>query len=295
MRPTEVTSGAKNHWPEYLIEAGGLGLFMISASGFATLLEHPASPLRHALPDSLVRRALMGVAMGLTAIALIYSPFGQRSGAHFNPAVTLTFFRLGKVAPRDLVGYVLAQFIGGALGIGIASLLLGAALAHASVHYVATLPGPNLATAFVAELVMTALLMTIVLVVSNTPRLARFTGLCAGACVALFITFEAPISGMSLNPARTFASALAARDWTALWLYFVAPPLGMLAAATIFTRLRNAPRVRCAKLQHPEHVRCIFCEYHAARRSFAPVDALTSSNPLPSPPASPRHEALRRP
>ena len=95
------------HWPEYLMEAAGLGLFMISACVFGTLLEHPASPVRAGrCPTPLVRRVLMGLAMGLTAIAIIYSPWGQRSGAHMNPAVTLTFLRLGKVAPADAVFYV---------------------------------------------------------------------------------------------------------------------------------------------------------------------------------------------
>jgi len=253
----------RSHLPEYLIEAGGLGLFMVSASAFATLLEHPASPVRQAIADPFLRRALMGLAMGLTAIALIYSPWGQRSGAHFNPAVTLTFFRLGKVALPDLAGYVVAQFLGGVGGMLAASTLLGATLAHPAVHYVVTLPGPSLFNAFLAEVCITAALMSVVLLVSNTPRLARYTGLFAGACVALFIAFEAPISGMSLNPARTFASAFVANDWRALWIYFVAPPIGMLSAATVFQKLRAAPKIRCAKLHHTSRHRCIFCEHQA--------------------------------
>jgi Major intrinsic protein len=99
----------RRHWPEYLMEAAGLGLFMVSAGMFGTLLFHPGSPLFALLPDPLVRQALMGVIMGLTAIALIYSPWGQQSGAHLNPAVTLTFWRLGKVATWGALFYVLAQ------------------------------------------------------------------------------------------------------------------------------------------------------------------------------------------
>ena len=239
---------------------------MVSASAFATLLEHPASPVRQALPDPFVRRALMGLAMALTAVLLIYYPGGQRSGAHYNPAVTLTFFRLGKVSRHDLVGYIAAQFVGGALGMTVAGLALGPLLANASVHYVATRPGmQGTLVAFTAEIGITALLMSVVLTVSNQPRIARFTGLCAGACVALFITFEAPLSGMSMNPARTFASALAAHDWTALWIYFFAPPIGMLLAATVYTTLKGRSRVTCAKLQHSSGHRCIFCEYQKAK------------------------------
>src|SRR5688500_1859179 len=112
------------HWREYLIEVAGLGLFMLSAAGFATLLEHPASPVRHALSDAFTRRVLTGLAMGPTAASLTYSPWGRRSGAHFNPAVTLTFFRLGKVSGRDTIFYIGAQFAGGVLGIAVASQLL---------------------------------------------------------------------------------------------------------------------------------------------------------------------------
>ncbi len=256
-----------HHRTEYLIEAAGLGLFMLSASAFGTLLEHPASPLRAALPDPFSRRALMGLAMAATAVGLIYSPWGRRSGAHFNPAVTLAFFRLGKVAPRDLAGYVAAQFIGGAVGMGAAALVLGRFLAHPSVHFVTTRPGAGgPPVAFAAELAMTFVLMLVVLAVSNIPRLARFTGLCAGVCLGLFITFEAPLSGMSLNPARTLASALAAHDAAGIWIYFTAPPLGMLAAAAAYRGVAGQGRVRCAKLLHTPRARCIFCEYQAARQ-----------------------------
>jgi aquaporin Z len=111
----------RHHWPEYLMEAWGLGTFMVSAGVFGTLLFHPASPVARAVPDPLALRALMGVLMGLTAVALIYSPWGRQSGAHLNPAVTLTFLRLGKVRPWDALFYVLAQAAGGTAGPSSAS------------------------------------------------------------------------------------------------------------------------------------------------------------------------------
>src|SRR5712691_9112905 len=107
------------------MEAAGLGLFMFSACLMVSLLEYPRSPIHGMLSDAMLRRALVGVAMGLTAAAIIYSPWGRRSGAHMNPAVTLTFFRLGKVAPPDFVGYITAQFIGAIVGIAAAALVLG--------------------------------------------------------------------------------------------------------------------------------------------------------------------------
>jgi aquaporin Z len=246
------------NWREYLIEAVGLGLFMVSAAAVATLLEHPASPLRVALPDPFVRRVLMGVAMGLTAASLIYSPWGRRSGAHFNPAVTLTFLRLGKVSRRDAWFYVAAQFAGGVLGIAAAASALRPWIADASVNYVATLPGPGgSAVAFAGELGISFLLMLTLLTVSNHARLTHFTGLVAAGLVASFITFEAPLSGMSMNPARTFGPSVVGGLAHGLWLYFVAPPAGMLLAAEVFLRFKGRVAVHCAKLQHARP--CIFC------------------------------------
>src|SRR6059058_4409562 len=247
----------KEHWPEYVCEAAELGLFMISAGLFTILLFHPQSPAVTFLPDPFMRRMCVGIAMGGTAIALVFSPLGKRSGAHFNPAVTLTFWRLGKIKNWDAFFYILAQFIGGIAGVFLVSLFAGMALSHPAVNYVATLPGSRgVSVAFLAEFVIAFILMSVVLRVSNTPHLARFTGLFAGALVAIYITFEAPLSGMSMNPARTFGSAFLARSFDALWLYFVAPPIGMLAAAEVYLRGRGA--VYCAKFHHHNRQRCIF-------------------------------------
>jgi len=247
------------HWPEYLIEALAIGTFMVSAAVFAVVLYHPSSPFSGAISNELVRRTLMGLAMGSTAVAIIYSPWGQRSGAHMNPAVTLTFFRLRKVAPSDFVAYITSQFIGAMLGIAAAAITLGGLVSDPSVNYVTTLPGPSGdVVAFFAETLISFVLMLTVLSVSNHPRAAPFTGVCAGLLVWTYITVEAPLSGMSMNPARTFGSALLARDFAGLWIYFTAPPLGMLSAAEVFTRRFGVQRVLCAKLHHPRDRPCIF-------------------------------------
>jgi len=257
-------SALRLHWPEYLIEAGALGAFMLSACVFGVLLEHPSSPLYQALQNSnVLRRILTGLAMGATAIAIIRSPWGQRSGAHMNPAITLTFLTLGKVAPWDAFFYILFQFAGGALGAIAAGLLIGEPLQHSAVNYVVTVPGPGgRLVAFIAEFIISALMMATVLWMSNSPRLSRYTSFYAGALVACFIGIEAPLSGMSMNPARTFASAFGAGEWAGLWIYFTAPVAAMLLASILYRGRNGIHTVYCAKLHHPQNQPCIFrCRY----------------------------------
>src|SRR5215467_4792860 len=258
-----ATSAIKAHWPEYLMESAELGFFMVSACFFTTLLEYPASPVRYMLPSAFLRHALSGLAMALTLLLLIHSAWGKRSGAHMNPAMTLMFLRLGKMEPWDGFFYVFFQFVGGLSGVVFSSLVIGRALAHPSVNFAATQPGIwGTGAAFVAELLISFLLATTVLAVSNHKSLSRFTPYFAATLVATYITFEASFSGMSMNPARTLGSAIPAHAFHALWIYFTAPPLAMLIAAEAYLRVRSARAVYCAKLNHHNTARCIFrCRY----------------------------------
>lgn len=255
----------RQHWPEYLCEAACLGIFMISAGVFTALLEYPGSPAHNAIPNNLARLALNGLAMGLTAIAIIYSPIGARSGAHMNPAVTWTFFRLGKVKPWDALFYPSFQSLGGLAGVLLVKFTLGKIFTETPVNYVVTVPGKaGVGTALIAETAIACGMMLMVLYMTNTPKLARFTGLCGGTLVFLYITFEAPLSGMSINPARTVASALPSGVWTAGWIYFVAPIAGMLLAVEIYRTLKKGAQVACAKWNHDPRHRCIFCGHPGA-------------------------------
>jgi len=242
----------QRNWPLYIFEASELAIFMISACVFTVLLFDPAYAMPRILPSAALRRILMGIAMGVTAVLIIHSPMGKRSGAHFNPAITLTYLRLGKVAPWDAVFYVIFQFIGGLGGVGIAAILLGASIAAPSVDYAVTVPGlGGTVGAFCAELFMATLLMGVVLWMSNRPAVAKYTSYCMGVLIASYIFFFAPVSGFSINPARTVGSAVFAGVWTACWLYFVAPLLGMMTSAEVYLRAAGADRILCAKL-HPD-------------------------------------------
>jgi len=255
---TSLSKSLRHHWPEYLMEAAQLGIFMISAGGFTALLEWPTSPVCQGIPNEFIRRALIGVAMGGTAMGLIYSPWGKRSGAHMNPAVTLTFLRLGKIPPWDAFFYVIFQFLGGLAGVWLMVLLLGKYFTEAPVTYVVTVPGPDgLLVAFAGEFIIAVIMMTMIMVVSNRPSISRFTGLFAGLLIMSYVTFEAPLSGFGMNPARTFASAWPSGIWTALWIYFIAPPLGMLLAAQAYLYVKDHESILCCKLHHHGH--CIYC------------------------------------
>src|SRR5260370_5048626 len=183
-----MRQAVRGHWPECLMEAGQLGLFMLSACVFATLLYYPGSPLGLGVEHPLLRRLLMGTATALTAMAIIYSPWGRRSGAHFNPAVTLTFWRLGKVAAWDAVFYIAAQFIGGVAGVLAARAWLGTPVAHPAIHYAVTGPGPaGPLVALGAEVAIPFVLMLVVRPASNS-RAAPRTRLSAPLLPSPYLT-----------------------------------------------------------------------------------------------------------
>lgn len=259
-RHLTLPEAARTHWPEYLSEAAGLGIFMVSACLFTALLEHPGSLANSLIPSTFVRRLLMGLAMGLTALGIVTSSLGQRSGAHLNPAMTLNFYLLGKIRGSDATLYAAAQFAGGALGVAVAEFLIGSPLRHTKVRYAVTLPGVyGDGVAFLAEFAISFLLMLAVLITSNSRRLTKLTPYFAATLVATWITFEAPLSGMSMNPARTAASAIGAGIWTSWWIYATAPVLGMVTAGFLYQSRRS---VFCAKLHHHNDKRCIFrCNY----------------------------------
>lgn len=265
----------QQNWKVYGMEAICLGLFMISASFFGTVLEYPGSAIREALPNDFIRLVLMGFAMGITATLINYSPMGKLSGAHMNPAVTFTFFRLDKIKLIDAIFYTAFQCVGGILGVVLMKNLLGSAFADSHVNYVVTAPGkPGVLVAFILEVVIAFAMMTMVLTTANRPKLSKYTGAIAGLFVMTYVIVSGPVSGFSMNPARTIASAIPAMQFHAFWIYMTAPFIGMFAAAAFYKRVNGA--VYCAKMHHSNSYRCIFnCEYcaHKTREDIDKVGA----------------------
>ncbi len=233
----------RRHWPHYIAEAAGLAFFMANASLITTLLRSPLSPFAGAIKQPFLQLVALGLWMGCVIAIVVYSPWGKKSGAHINPAVTLAFWRLGKIKAPDAFFYILFQFAGGALMVQVMGLILGKSYSHPAIKHVATVPGVGgPLKAFVAEGVISFILMLVLLLAINSKKLEKWAGAIAGLLICLYLMFEEPYSGMSLNPARSFASALAAREWTGLWIYFTSPVLAMILAAEAFramTRGRN--------------------------------------------------------
>ena len=237
---TEVGSSRfVTHLPLYLIEGWGLGTFMISACLFTILLEHPDAGMVHHIHSPLLRRACIGLAMGLTATGIIYSPWGKKSGAHLNPSVTGTMLFLGRIHAVDAFWYIIFQTIGGTAGVYAVAAAFPEQMQHPSVFFAVTVPGKEgIGAAVAGEALISFLLMFVSMKVSSG-NLKGLAGLISGFLIWVFIMFEAPYSGMSMNPARTIASAVPSHTWTAWPLYMMVPPLSMLLAAILRQRFSN--------------------------------------------------------
>lgn len=232
-----MINASTHRWRDYLLEGAGLLLFMLAAGAATTLFVYPGSLVAQAVPSRLGKHVGLGLCMGLVTFAIV-SAIGRRTGAHINPAVTCAFWRAGKIGGRDAVFYTLAQFAGACLAPVLLLAAIGPPFASDQVRYAMSLPGPGgEAVAFAAEFAISFILMMVVLVVVNSRRIAKSAPAITGALIAVYIAFESPLSGMSLNPARSFGSALAAGHWDGLWLYFVAPVSAMLLAVEVYRLL----------------------------------------------------------
>jgi aquaporin Z len=255
----------RRHWPEYLMECWGVGFLVLVSAVLAVMFDALMQPIAIAGPDA--RRLTEGVIIGLAGIGLVYSRWGRQSGAHFNPAVTATFFALGKVKKWDAAFYAAAHIAGGIIGLLLAALILGQQFRNPPVAWTLAMPGGfGQGAAFLAEFAAAFTLISLILVLGGRPRLAPFVGVADGIMSLVFTAIVAPISGYSLNPARSLAAALVSGQWGALWIYLLAPPSGMLAAAAVNRHLFRARPMPCAKLRHEASVRCIHCGFVPAAK-----------------------------
>ena len=257
----------RRHFPEYFCEFIGTAIMMTIGIGAVALMWGQGSPMPEMIPSTRLRLFVTGFLFAGGATLVVYSRLGQRSGAHVNPAVTLAFWRLGKIESRDAVAYVVAQFLGAI--VGVLPVAWVASEAARSIKMGATFPGEGIRpiVAFGAEMAMTFALVLLIFVCVNRPRIAPRTGLYAGSLVMLLVGLEAPISGTSLNPARSLGPAFLGATFEHQWIYLLAPPLGALLAVEVFRRIVTGRQPLCGKLYHTERYPCIFndCGYQLVR------------------------------
>ena len=178
----------------------------------------------------------VGVALvfGLVIMVMVYAT-GHLSGAHINPAVTIAFTLTRHFPAREAVGYVAAQCIGAAL----AALLLGALWTGSPANLGATVPTVGSGTALVYETILTAFLMfVIVAVATDTRAVGAAAAIAIGGTVGLDALFGGPVTGASMNPARSFGPALAAGEWNDFWLYLIGPIAGAAIGALAYQLVR---------------------------------------------------------
>lgn len=171
----------------------------------------------------------ISITFGLIVAAMIYT-FGPISGAHFNPAVTISFWAAGLFQRKEVTPYIACQIIGATL----ASLVLKFLFSQNN-GLGFTNPSGSLLQSFVLELILTCTLMLVILFTSQgSKEIGTLAGMAIGGTVLLEAMFAGPISGASMNPARSFGPALVSGNVTTLWIYILAPIFGALLATLVW-------------------------------------------------------------
>ena len=247
----QLQTAFRKNWIHYLQESLGLGIFMASACFFSAILFSKSSNWNEVLPETMLKNVVMGTLMAGTALYIFYSRFTAPSGSHINPAVTITFLRLGKMCRYDAMFFIIFQVIGGTVAVVIMRLLIGPMLTDAPVNSAITVPGQfGIWWAATVEFLIALFTMSMVLFTSTHRRLQRYTRLFSGVLVCCWVIIAGPISGFGMNPARSFASALASGVWTSFWIYLVMPFAGMLSAAELFLLYKKQKKLSQLKIGH---------------------------------------------
>ncbi|MCC5668192.1 aquaporin [Nostoc sp. CHAB 5784] len=250
------------HWAEYAAELLGTALLVFVGLSAVVFNFSAGLPMEQWIPDRSSRLLLTGLMFAGTGSLIAISPLGKLSGAHINPALSLAFWVRGKMHRIDFVGYVFGQFLGAILG---ATVLIGVWKEYATnVKNGMTLPSNSysLGVVFLAEVSMTFLLVFAIFIFLSQHRLLRWTPLMTWLLVATMVWLESPISGTSLNPARSFGPAFVSGNWQDQWIYGIAPSLGSLLAVGAFHFLKvigtHKQDILTCKLFHVPHYRSIF-------------------------------------
>jgi aquaporin Z len=261
--PQQPTGGW--HFADWLSELAGTAILIFGGLSAVVLDFYLGSPMARLVPSHSLRLLITGALFAGAGAAVTVSPLGRRSGAHLNPSVTLAFRLTGHVHPHDVAGYWAAQFTGALLGTVVLRLAWGGRAA--ALRYGVTEPGAHVGAiaALAIEAGMTAALVLVLFAFLSSPRTVRWTPAAAWLLITLEVWQGAPLTGTSLNPARSMGPATVASYYANLWIYFIAPLAGAAAAAVAW---RWVPReVLTAKLFHDPRYRSPFGSRLPVRRS----------------------------
>jgi MIP family channel proteins len=225
---SRVRDTIRETWAAYIAE--GLGTFGLVFAGCGAIMIDTIS-------HGQITHVGVGLVFGLIITVMIYT-FGHISGAHFNPAVTLAFVLARHFPVKRLFGYWTAQLLGSLLAAGCLRFLFGNVA-----HLGTTLPAGSGGAwqSFTLETLLTFFLMIVIMAMATDTRaVGQAAALAIGATVGLEALFAGPISGASMNPARSFGPALMSWTWSAQWVYILGPMLGAVAGAYVYLWLREA-------------------------------------------------------
>jgi aquaporin Z len=236
-------------WRLFVSELAGTAVLLLVGLSIVILMWGEGGPGARLVPNEALRRAVTGFLFGTTGGAIALSAVGRTSGAHINPAVTLAFWLMGKISAGTAAVYVAAQLIGA--GLGCLPLLAWGALGR-SAAFGATLPGARYGTrdVLLGEAVTTFALVILLCVFLGFRKLRRFTPFTMPILYGVMVFLEAPVSGTSTNPARSFGPALVSGRWDGWWIFWAGPILGTLAATLAGSALGK--RIEVAKLYYFE-------------------------------------------
>jgi aquaporin NIP len=179
----------------------------------------------------------VGIVFGLVIMVMVYAT-GHLSGAHINPAVTLAFTATRHFPPRDAAAYVAAQTAGAVA----AALALLAVWPNQPAQLGATVPSVGVGSALVYEGLLSAILMFVIMAVATDTRaVGAAAAIAIGGAIGLDALFGGPVTGASMNPARSFGPALVSGTWTDFWVYVAGPVAGAALGAFAYQLVRGEP------------------------------------------------------
>lgn len=226
----------KTMLPLFAAEFIGTAMLLSVGLSFVILDWGTGSMVARIIPSPDARRLLTGFLFGCTGCLVTLSPVGKISGAHINPAMSFAFWLRGKMKKNALIGYVVSQMLGAA--VGCIPLLLWRQQGR-SIQYGITLPGTaGITAAFVGELITTAALVIVVFVFVGSKTLRNYTPFTMPFLYSFMVWAETIYSGCSTNPARSFGPALISHNFNGYWIYVTSPLLAAFVVTAIFRLLR---------------------------------------------------------